>query len=240
MKKKSTEEVVEIEHWNVDALAEYLTNPHNQLVKNKKDINDRLLTWILREARGLSPALHYCQYLDKVGASFESIRLLTLAIRKQMKIQEEVKVYLTSKESKLLKQVNSSTPLSGLTIEHAQKLYEEGEAGIWTMDLLKSMAKETKQSYGALEQLIKAVASERESAHDMLMEFFGDVDCILLNNVSSITVNTLNELLQGGGGTKDKATENLHAMNDGGRTFLKVFDLLESLRSRTGTPAPYQ
>jgi len=101
--KKSTEEVVEIEHWNVDALAEYLTNPHNQLVKNKKDINDRLLTWILREARGLSPALHYCQYLDKVGASFESIRLLTLAIRKQMKIQEEVKVYLTSKECKLLK-----------------------------------------------------------------------------------------------------------------------------------------
>jgi len=238
MKKKGVEEVVEVEHWNVDALAEYLTNPHNQLIKNKKDVNDRLLTWVLREAKGLSPALHHCQYLDKMGSSFESIRLLTLAIRKQFKIIEDLRILLTSSSCKLLKQVSSSIPLQNLTLDHTQKLYEEGEASVWTLDLVKQMAKDTKVSYGSLEALTKAVADARENAHDGLMEIFGDVDCILLNSVENITVASLNDLLQAGG-TKEITISTLHAMNDGGRTFFKIADLLESLRSRTGNPAPY-
>jgi hypothetical protein len=232
------EEVVEIEHWNVDALAEYLTNPANQLIKNKKDVNDRLLTWVLREAKGLSPALHHCQYLDKLGASFESIRLLTLAIRRALKIQEDLKILLTSSSCKLLKQVSASIPLSGLTLEHTAKLYEDAQAGTWTLDLVKQMAKESKISYGSLEQLTKAVSDARESAHDALMEIFGDVDCILLNSVDHITVWSLNEFLQAGN-TKENTVSTLHAMNDGGRTFFKVADLLEHLRQKTGNPAPY-
>jgi len=236
--KKHVEEVVEIEHWNVDALAEYLTNPANRLIRNKKDVNDRLLTWVLREAKGLSPALHYCQHLDKLGSSFESIRMLTLAIRKAIKIQEDLKVLLTSSSCKLLKQVNAQTPLQNLTVEHTQKLYEAGEAGIWTLDLVKQLAKDSKTTYNSIDALTKAVVEARESAHDALMEIFGDVDCILLNTVDNVTQASLNDLLQASG-TKEVAVSSLHAMNDGGRTFFKIEDLLESLRAKTGVPAPY-
>eukprot|EP00456_Euglypha_rotunda_P033476 TRINITY_DN2590_c0_g1_i10.p1 TRINITY_DN2590_c0_g1~~TRINITY_DN2590_c0_g1_i10.p1 ORF type:complete len:849 (+),score=199.22 TRINITY_DN2590_c0_g1_i10:266-2548(+) len=228
--------VVEVEHWNVDALAEYLLRKECNLVRNKKDINDRLLTWLLREAKGIQPALRHLKMLDYLGASFESVRLLTLGVRRAMKCEEDLKTLL-QKQGKLLTAVDASTPLSGLTLEHTGKLYESVEAGLWTMNLIEGMAK-SGQSYKSLDALIKAASSMRAQAHDTLMEMFGDLDCVLLNQVESITLYSLNDLLQAGG-TVQNTMANLQEMNEGQRTFLNPYDLSLALRKKTGIQEPF-
>lgn len=233
--KKTPEVVVEVEHWNVDALAEFLLRPECDLVKNKKDINDRLLIWLLREAKGVKEALHYLRVLDNIGSSYESVRLLTLAVRRAMKTEEDLKTFL-QKNGKLLTSVDASTPLSGLTVEHTRKLYDQAEASIWTMNLIEQMAREGR-SYKTLDSLIAAAKSSRGNAHDVLMEFFGDLDCVLLNHVESITLAALNELLHAGGSLQ-ATSDHLHAMNEGGRTFLNPYDLSLALRKRSGISEP--
>jgi len=204
------------------------------LVKNKKDINDRLLVWLLREAKGIQIALRHLKNLDYLGASFESVRLLTLAVRREMKCEEDLKTFL--QKGKLLTSVDGSTPLSALTVDHTAKLSEQVEAGLFTMNLIESLAKEGK-SYKTLDALIAAASTVRAQAHDTLMEFFGDLECVLLNQVESITLYSLNDLLQAGGSLK-ATLDHLNAMNEGNKTFLNPYDLALALRKRTGIQEP--
>jgi len=88
-----------------------------------------------------------------------------------------------------------------------------------------------------MESLTTLLIQGRESCNDTLLEFFGDVDCVLLNSVRDLTQSNLNDLLQAGGG-KEATITHLTALNEGGRTYLNIFDLTEALRTITGISQP--
>jgi len=226
---------VDMEHWNVDELKRYLSNPENKLVKNKKDINDKLLIWLLREGKGMVLTMRHVKHIDKLGGRYESLRGLTYAMRRALRTHEEMKTILTAPECKLLKQIDSKTPTSALDTEtHILQLYETGEAAQFTIHILKELEKE-KKSFDSLAALTSALSERREVAHEALLDVFGDPGCVLLNSVDDITSCNLNDLLEAGG-SKDVTVETLQSLNDTERTYFSVYDLAAAVRDKTGTP----
>jgi len=187
----------------------------------------------LREGKGVGPTLRYLQHLNKLGATHDSLRMLTMNVRRSMKIEEEIWKILTNPKCTLLKKVDATIATKDMTIDpHGIKLYETPGAGVWTLNVLKLLTDE-KKSFANLDGLLQAMVEKTEAAHDMIMEFFGDIDCILLNSVDNITPANLNDLLQATG-TGDATLQALQTLNEGQRTFFNVADLTETIRQKTG------
>jgi len=201
--------------------------------KVSKDINERLLVWLLREGKGMGPTLRYLKHLEKLGATHESLRMLTMALKRSMRIEEELVKILTDSKCNLLKKIDATTPTKDMKVDpHGIKIYETVEASVWTLNIIKFLQAE-KKSFDNIDALIQAMIEKREAAHDKIMEFFGDIDCILMNAVDNVTSAALNELLQAGE-TQDKTLEALTTLNENQRTFFQVADLVEAVRSKTG------
>jgi len=179
--------------------------------------------------------MRHIRHIDKLGGRFESLRGLTYAMRRAIRTQEEMKKILTAPDCKILKQIDSKTPLSDLQVDpHMLQLYETGEAAQFTIHLLKELEKE-KKSFDSLVTLTSTIAERSESAHEALLDVFGDPGCVLLNSVDDITSCNLNDLLEAGG-SKDVTVETLQSLNDSERTYFSVYDLAAAVRDKTGTP----
>jgi len=229
-KQAPPEEVVNLSHSEVDMLGEFLLSPECKVLANKKGLNDMLLTWLLREGRGYEGTVRQINLLSSIGATYQSVRELTVAIRRAMKAQDDVKNFLTN-DSKLLPSVDGG-PIS---IEHATAIYAGGNAGIFTLGLLKEMEREGKHHFDTLNALITALSEAKEHAHDQLLEFFSDMDCVLLNAVDDITAAQLNDLLVAGAGS-ESTLKILESLNNNHRTFLKMHDLLMAVHTKSGVP----
>jgi len=162
------------------------------------------------------------------------VRELTIAVRRAMKTQEDLRDFLI-KEGKVLNSIHGSAT-STLKPEQAITIYETGQATQFTVQILKAISQQ-KKSFSSLDPLGKAIADQKDVAHDRIMEMFSDMDCVLLNTVDDVRPYQLNLLLVAGG-TPDQLMSILSQMNEGQKTFLNVQDLTIAVHTRSGVPVP--
>jgi len=225
-KEPKPEEVVDMDHSEIEGLTEYLQSAECRVLVQKKSINDMLITWLLREGRGFTLTMRHVKHMNRVGSIFGSMREVTVGIRRANRIMDDMKAFLA--DSKLL-----SPPVSP-TVEQLFTLYEAGSATTFTLGFLQQLQKDGK-SFDSIEALGPAISSLKEHAHDQIMEIFSDMDCVLLNSVDDVTDAQLNDLLVAGGSAAD-TLKHLQALNNSHRTFLNMGDLALAMHARSGVP----
>jgi hypothetical protein len=221
------EEVVEMDHGELDSVMQYLLSDECKLLTSKKGLNDMLIMWLMREGRGYQFTMRHLRHMNKIGCQFSSIRELTTSIRRANRVMDEMKTFLSG-EGKSLVSGFTGTP------EQLFSIYETGGASTFTVGFLQQLQKEGKR-FASPDALAAAVDSLKTNAYDQLMEFFADIECTLLNVVDNISDAKLSELLVAGPGVAN-ALKHLHALNDSQRTFLNITDLIGAIHTRSGVP----
>jgi len=169
--------------------------------------------------------MRHLKHMNRIGCVYSSVRELTTGIRRANRIADEMKTFLSGEGKAVL-----STPVSGP--DEMFSLYEEGGASTYTLGFLQQLNKEGKK-FASAKALAAGISALKVQAYDQLMEFFSDMECMLLNVVDNISDSQLSDLLVAGGGCPG-ALKHLHSLNDNHRTFLNIHDLIGAVHTKSG------